>query len=61
MSFLAFFETLNFEFLVNLGLEWCSNLLKSKFRTFKIVKINIFGTFEFAINLVSHKIKVAVK
>ena len=33
--------------LVNLGLESCSNLLKSKFRFFKIVKINIFETFEF--------------
>ena len=31
---------------VNLGLESCSNLLKSKFRTSKIVKINIFGPFE---------------
>ena len=33
--------------LVNLRLESCSNLLKSKFRTSKIVKINIFGLFEF--------------
>ena len=33
--------------LVNLGLESCSNLLKSKFRTSKIVKINIFGPFVF--------------
>ena len=33
--------------LVNLGLESCSNLLNSKFRTSKIVKINIFGPFEF--------------
>ena len=33
--------------LVNLGLESCSNLLKSKFRTSKIVKIKIFGLFEF--------------
>ena len=33
--------------LVNLGLECCSNLLKSKFRTSTIVKINIFGSFEF--------------
>ena len=37
----------NFEFLVNLGLESCSNLLKSKFRTSRIVKINIFGPLEF--------------
>ena len=34
--------------LVNLGLESCSNLLKSKFRTFKIAKKDIFGPFEFA-------------
>ena len=34
--------------LVNLGLESSSNLLKHKFRPFKIVKINIFGLFEFA-------------
>ena len=34
-------------FLVNLSLISCSNLLKSKFRTSKIVKINIFGPFEF--------------
>ena len=33
--------------LVNLGLESCSNLLKSKFGTSKIAKINIFGLFEF--------------
>ena len=33
--------------LVNLGLESCSNLLKSKFRTSRIVKINIFGPSEF--------------
>ena len=48
MSFLASWETLNFAFLVNLGLESCSNLLKSKLRTSKIVKSNIFGQFEFA-------------
>ena len=33
MSFLAISEALNFEFLVNLGLENCSNLLQSKFTT----------------------------
>ena len=32
---------------VNLGLESCSNLLKSKSRTSKIVKINIFGMLDF--------------
>ena len=47
MSFLAILETLNFEFLVNLELESCSKLLKSKFRTSEIVKINIIGPFEF--------------
>ena len=31
-SFLAILETLNFEFLVNLELESCSNLLKIKFQ-----------------------------
>ena len=34
--------------LVKLGLESCSKLLKSKFRTFKIAKNDIFGPFEFA-------------
>ena len=34
--------------LVNLGLESCSNLLKSKFRTYKIGRNDIFGLFEFA-------------
>ena len=48
MSFLAIFETLNFEFLVNWGLESYSKLLKSKFRTTKIAKNDIFGPFEFA-------------
>ena len=33
--------------LVNFGLESCSNLLKSKYRTSNIAKINIFGPFEF--------------
>ena len=46
MSFLAILETLNFEFLVNLGLESCSNLLKSKFRTSKIAKNDSFGLYE---------------
>ena len=32
------FQRLNFEILVNSGLESCSNLLKSKFRTSKIAK-----------------------
>ena len=49
MSFLAFLnrdsELWN---LANLALENCSNLLKSKFRTSKIVKNDIFGPFEFA-------------
>ena len=47
MSFVAISETLNFEFLVNLELEGCSNLLKSKLRTSKIAK-NDIGPFEFA-------------
>ena len=34
--------------LVNLGLERCTNLLKSKFRVSKIVKNDIFGPFELA-------------
>ena len=33
--------------LLNLGLESCSNLLNSKFRTSKIAKNDIFGSFEF--------------
>ena len=33
--------------LVNLGLENCYNLLKYKFRTSKIAKIDISGLFEF--------------
>ena len=33
---------------VDLGLESGSNLLKSKFRTSKIAKNDIFGLFEFA-------------
>ena len=45
--FWPFLETLNFEFLANLALESCSNLLKSKFTTSKIVKINNFGLCEF--------------
>ena len=48
MSFLAILETLNFEFLVNLGLECCLNLLNSKLRTSEIAKNDIFGPFEFA-------------
>ena len=34
-------------FLAILGLKSCSNSLKSKFRTSEMVKINIFGMFEF--------------
>ena len=48
MSFAAISETLNIEFLVNLGLESCSNLLKSRFRISKTGKNDIFGPFEFA-------------
>ena len=48
LSFLPILETLNFDFLVNLALGSCSNSLKSKFRTFKIAKNDIFGPFEFA-------------
>ena len=33
---------------VNLGLESCSNVLKSKLRTSKIAKKDIFGPFEIA-------------
>ena len=33
--------------LLNLGLESCSNWLKSKFRTSKIAKNEIFGPFQF--------------
>ena len=40
-------ETLNFEPLVNLGLESSRAWLKSKLRTSKIVKNDIFGPFEF--------------
>ena len=47
MSYLAILDTLNFEFLVNLGLESCSNLQKSKFRTPKIVKNDILGPFDY--------------
>ena len=35
----------DFEFLENMGLESCTNLLKSKFRTSNIVKINILDCF----------------
>ena len=41
------FRDSEFWILVNLGLESCPNLLKSKFRTSKIVKNDIFGPFEF--------------
>ena len=46
VSFLSILKTPNFEFLVILGLESCSNLLKSKFRTSKIAKNDNFGPFE---------------
>ena len=45
---LANLKTLNFEFLVHLGLESCSNVLKSKLKTSKIAKNYIFGPFELA-------------
>ena len=41
------FRDCEFGNLVNLGLESCSNLRKSKFRTFEIVKNDIFGPFDF--------------
>ena len=47
MSFLATSKPLNFEFLVNFGLESCSNLLKLKFRTSESTKNDIFWPFEF--------------
>ena len=46
MSFLAILDTLMFEFWLILGLEKGSNLLKSKFKTYKMGKNNIFGLFE---------------
>ena len=57
----AILETMNIEFLVNLRLASYSNLQKSKFRTSKIVKINIFGLFEFPKMAISRKIGVALK
>ena len=48
VSFLAISEALNFEFLVNLGIESCSNLRKSKLRISKIATNDIFWPFEFA-------------
>ena len=56
MSLLPISETLNFGFLVNLGLESCSNLLKSKFRASEIAKNDNFGhvnspKFDFTKNL----------
>ena len=47
MSIFAILETLKFELLVNLGLESFSNLLKSNFRTSKIVKNDILGPFDY--------------
>ena len=41
------FRGSEFWFLVNLGLESCSNLLKSKFRVSKIAKNDVFATFGF--------------
>ena len=46
MSFLAILDT-ELWILVNVGLESCSNLLKSKFRTSKIAKNDIFELFDF--------------
>ena len=40
------FRDCELENVVNLGLESCSNLLKSKFRTSKIAKNDNFGSFE---------------
>ena len=48
MLILTSLETLNFEFLVNLGIESCSNLRKSKLRISKIATNDIFWPFEFA-------------
>ena len=45
---LANLETLNFEFLVHLGLESCSNVLKSKLKTSKIAKNYIFDWFNWS-------------
>ena len=45
---LAILETLDFESLVNLGLESCSNLLKSEFKTSIIDKNDIFRPLKFA-------------
>ena len=39
-------QNLRLRTLVGLGLESCSYLLKSKFRTSKIAKNDIFGLFE---------------
>ena len=61
MSILAILETQNFESLVHLGLESCSNLLKSKLRTSKIAKKWYFWTAWIRQNLISRKIWVAVK
>ena len=46
MLFFAILETQNFEFWLILRLEKGSNLLKSKFKTYKMGKNNIFGLFE---------------
>ena len=48
MLFLTILVTLNLEFLVCLGLESCSNVLKSKFRTSNIARNDIIGPFELA-------------
>ena len=47
MSFMAILETLDLEFLVNVELESCWNLLKSEFRASKMAKNDIFGPLEF--------------
>ena len=51
-QFLAILETQNF------GLESNSNLLKSKYRTSKIAKNDIFGPFEFAKIQISESLKL---
>ena len=46
MSFFGNLKDSELKILENLGLESCSNLLKSKFRASKFVKNDIFGPFE---------------
>ena len=56
MPFLEIVET-ELGILVHFGLESCSNLLKSKFRTSKIAKNDIFGPFEFAKTVIHVKME----